>query len=209
MAELYYTYNPDMASPIGLMEVPIVGLEDVDHQHAYEGLIGRIREAGQASRSDSLMFESISSGKGIPREFVPNVLAAVYMTAEPFEVDFLTLDGLATAADKDPGLTAALLGSVHEDLADFMLDEVAEAFAAQIESEEERWAEEEGRAPRAVMFGFQRELVWREDEASPPQPVLLSNREHLVLGYLATNGTFERAVTILSQDHPVHQPPEG
>jgi hypothetical protein len=205
MAELYYTYNPDMASPIGLMEVPIVGLEDVDHQHAYEGLIGRIREAGQASRSDSLMFESISSGKGIPREFVPNVLAAVYMTAEPFEVDFLTLDGLATAADKDPGLTAALLGSVHEDLADFMLDEVGKALAAQIESEEERWAEEEGRAPRAVMFGFQHELVWREDEASPPHPVLLSNREHLVLGYLATNGILERAVTILSQDHPVHQ----
>jgi hypothetical protein len=209
MAELYYTYNPDMASPIGLMEVPIVGLEDADHQHAYEGLIDRIREAGQANRSDSRMFEPISGGKGIPREFVPNVLAAVYVTEEPFEADFLTLDGLATAADKDPGLTAALLGGVHEDIAHFMLNQVAEAFSAQIESEEERWAEEEGRAPRAVMFGFQHELVWREDEAALPQPVLLSKREHLVLGYLATNGIFERAVTILSQDHPVHQLSEG
>lgn len=44
---------------------------------------------------------------------------------------------------------------------------------------------------------FENELVWRDGE-----PVLLSPREHLALGRLAADGSFEHVVTVLEKRHP-------
>jgi hypothetical protein len=55
-----------------------------------------------------------------------------------------------------------------------------------------------------IYYGFQKELMWENaPDDGRPQPRLLSDREHITLGFISLEHGFEPVVTVLSSWHPV------
>jgi hypothetical protein len=115
---------------------------------------------------------------------------------------YLTKDGLAgslTGHDSVPLVTPQL----QEDPA-FEFSRCAET-VAQLGAEEALRLElgkAEGRMaqderPRSVYGVPQSELVWQPGADGSLRPWLLSDRTHVTLGYVATDGTFKSVVTVL------------
>lgn len=132
-------------------------------------------------------------------------MAPVFETDARQSIFYLTQDGLL-ADPEDSDFTAPLLqGDPSLELAD-----ERQAILAQLEAEEARRVEgsETNESLRPVTFTWQSELVWRPDENGTQQPIRLSEREHMALGFVAADGAFEHVVTILDPGDLPQQPIE-
>jgi hypothetical protein len=225
MEETYFTANPDEASPIGLLDVPIVGQESAHHNARYAELIGRAIKASEIDDPHARVMEAFYGGNGFPRELVPHIEPTIkelyaalpvrdrlseLMEANPTSVPFKEQE----LAALDDALGSEYQSSITYLRADgLVIDPWSQELA--LHSVSGLLLALQGKEERTIATGLgtetyicQTELVWRTGEGGEAEPSLLSDRQHIALGHIAADGMFEQVFTILAQDHPARRPVE-
>jgi len=228
MSETYFTVNLDESSPIGLLEVPVVGEESAHHNLAHANLVHQAIEASQMEDPDAqaLVVEALYRGGGIPRDLVDEVQPTINEFSVAWPLRRRLYDLLDDQADDAPftgeeikALAVVLESGAGTDISyltqdgldvDSRIDGLTTPLLHgpelldDLDEIERTIATELG----TETYVYHSELVRQPDENGTLQPVLLSNRRHTALGHLTTDGTFEHVATVLNHLHPARFTPQ-